>query len=207
MSILALIFLAIIWAVYLGWYAIQSRSHRRSGDSITSFQSRLAVLDRRSPGYGSRDYLGTVSGNLPLAFGRPGSRAQRGVVGRSPAAAPGTTAFAPTLGARGATVPMNRAGSAPRLSGVRKRRRDVFVGLLGAAGATLVLGIVPALRALWLVHLLVDGILIAYVVMLIQIRNQAAERELKVRFLPTATPLPSMMHSEPALMLRRTAVN
>lgn len=207
MSILALIFLAIIWAVYLGWYATQSRSHRRSGDSIASFQSQLAVLERRSPGNGSRDYLGTVSGNLPLAFGRPGARSQRGVVGRSSGAAGGFAPSATAFGARTAAFSSSRAASAPKLSGARKRRRDVLVGLLGTAGATLVLGILPPLRALWLVHLLVDGVLVAYVVMLIQIRNQAAERELKVRFLPTATPLPSMMHREQAPALRRAAVN
>ena len=204
MSIVGLIILAIIWAVYLGWYATQSKSNRQSGDSIASFRNQLAILERRAPGSGSRDFLGTSAGNLPLAFGRPGARSRKGTAGRSLGRSPG---MSPVPGTRMGSVPMPRTPSMPNLSGVRKRRRDVLVGLLGAAGVTLVLGILPPLHMLLVAHLLVDGILVAYVVMLIQIRNHAAERELKVRFLPTATPLPSMMHSEPALTLRRTAVN
>lgn len=204
MSIVGLIILAIIWAVYLGWYATQSKSNRRSGDSIASFRNQLATLERRSPGSGSRDFLGTAAGNLPLSFASPGARGRKGTAGRSLSRSPG---LSPVPGTRMGSVPTPRSASMSNLSGVRKRRRDVLVGLLGAAGATLVLGILPPLRMLLVAHLLVDGILVAYVVMLIQVRNQAAERELKVRFLPTAAPLPSMMHREFAPTLRHTAVN
>ncbi len=204
MSIVGLIILAIIWAVYLGWYATQSKSNRRSGDSIASFRNQLAILERRAPGSGSRDFLGTAAGNLPLSFASPGARGRKGTAGRSLGRSPG---LSPVPGTRMGSVPTPRTASAPNLSGVRKRRRDVLVGLLGAAAATLVLGIFPPLRMLLVAHLLVDGILVAYVVMLIQIRNQAAERELKVRFLPTAAPLPSMMRREIAPTLRHTAVN
>ena len=79
-----------------------------------------------------------------------------------------------------------------------KRRRDIFVGLLVAMAGSLVLGALPPLRILWSIHLLLDVLFLAYVGALVYLRNLAAEREMKVRFLPTAvTP-------EPALLLRRT---
>ena len=82
----------------------------------------------------------------------------------------------------------------------QKRRRDIFVGLLAAMGISLVLGLIPALRILWVVHLLADLLFIGYVALLVRMRNDAAEREMKVRFLPGPTP-----QVEPALLLRRSA--
>ena len=78
-----------------------------------------------------------------------------------------------------------------------KRRRDIFVGLLVAMAGSLVLGFLEPLRILWTIHVLVDVLFVAYVGALVYLRNLAAEREMKVRFLPTAAP-------EPALLLRRT---
>ena len=78
-----------------------------------------------------------------------------------------------------------------------KRRRDIFMGLLVAMAGSLVLGFLPQLRILWTIHVLLDVLFVAYVGALVYLRNLAAEREMKVRFLPTAAP-------EPALLLRRT---
>jgi hypothetical protein len=83
----------------------------------------------------------------------------------------------------------------PRRRALR-RRRDILVGLLATAGLTLLLGILPALRAMLMVHLVVDVLLVAYVALLIRQRTLAAEREMKVRFLPG----PRVM--EPALLRR-----
>jgi hypothetical protein len=71
-------------------------------------------------------------------------------------------------------------------STARRRRRDIFMALLVAAGTTLVLGAVPALRMLWIVHGVVDVLLFSYVALLVRQRNLATERALKVRLLPTA---------------------
>lgn len=80
-----------------------------------------------------------------------------------------------------------------------KRRRDVFRLLLGAMGLTLVIGLLPPFRAVLGVHVLVDVAFLGYVAMLIQARNAAAEREMKLRFLPaTAQP-------DNVLLLRRPA--
>ena len=81
-----------------------------------------------------------------------------------------------------------------------KRRRDVFYALVTSMAGTLVLGMVPGLRVLLGLHLVLDALFVAYVALLVRMRNQAAEREMKVRFLPQATHAP-----EPAFALRRSA--
>jgi type III secretory pathway component EscV len=70
------------------------------------------------------------------------------------------------------------------------------VCLLATAGLTLVVGILPGLRVMLLVHLVVDVLLVAYVALLIRQRTLAAEREMKVRFLPGPRAI------EPALLRR-----
>jgi hypothetical protein len=81
-----------------------------------------------------------------------------------------------------------------------KRRRDVFYALVASMAGTLVLGMVPGLRVLLGLHLVLDALFLAYVGLLVRMRNQAAEREMKVRFLPHTTSAP-----EPAFALRRSA--
>jgi len=68
-------------------------------------------------------------------------------------------------------------------------------------GATLVLSIIPAFRMMLWVHLVVDVAFVAYVTLLVRVRNLAAERELKVRFLPAVS------NPAPQLLLRRSATN
>ena len=87
----------------------------------------------------------------------------------------------------------------PRRSEVRRRRRQILVGLLAAMSATLVLGLMPGLQALLVVHLVLDLLCVAYVGLLIRARNLAEERDLKVRYLP------STAKAEPDLLLSRSA--
>jgi hypothetical protein len=81
-----------------------------------------------------------------------------------------------------------------------KRRRDVFYALVTSMAGTLVLGMVPGLRVLLGLHLVLDALFVAYVALLVRMRNQAAEREMKVRFLPQSAHAP-----EPAFAMRRSA--
>ena len=97
----------------------------------------------------------------------------------------------------GAVRPMTT--EAARRARTLKRRRDVLFGLLGAMGGSLVLGFLPSLRVLWGLHLALDALFVGYVALLVRMRNVAAEREMKLRFIPSA-PAP-----EPALLLRRSA--
>jgi hypothetical protein len=78
------------------------------------------------------------------------------------------------------------SAAVPRRGSARRRRRDIFLSLLVAAGTTLVLGAVPGLRMLWIVHVAADLLLFGYVALLVRQRNLATERALKVRLLPTA---------------------
>jgi Flp pilus assembly protein TadB len=83
----------------------------------------------------------------------------------------------------------------------KKRRRDILVTLLAAAGLTLVLGLV--LPQVLLLHLLIDALLGAYVALLVRQRRMAEERAMKVRYLSSArrpaVPAPAQ------LALRRSA--
>jgi hypothetical protein len=100
-----------------------------------------------------------------------------------------------------------RAASATSASRSRtiRRRRDVLSALIVAVFGTLVLGLVPALHILLLVNVVADILLVAYVALLVHQRNAAAERDMKVRFLPQAHRLdPALLRAEPAL-LRRSA--
>jgi len=86
-----------------------------------------------------------------------------------------------------------------------RRRRDVLTALLVAVVATLVLGVLVGSGLVWSVQIIADVLLVAYVALLVHQRNVAAERDMKVRFLPQAPRLdPSLLRAEPAL-LRRSA--
>ena len=106
---------------------------------------------------------------------------------------------APPLGAAARTV--HRPSVRPS---TLKRRRDVFLALLVTMAATLLLGFIPVLRMMWVAHLVVDVLFAAYVAMLVRLRNLAAEREMKVRFLPGAG-LAGAGNLQPAFLLRRSA--
>ena len=80
-----------------------------------------------------------------------------------------------------------------------KRRRDVFYALLTSMGGTLAIGLMPGMRVLLGLNLVLDALFVGYVALLLRMRNVAAEREMKVHFLPHATA------PEPAFALRRSA--
>lgn len=171
---MVLLFLAVIWAAVLVPPLLRARAEGRPADSIGNFRRQLHVLQRTGPGLSvpPANSLGLFMSPRPL----------------SPAAglyAMGRPALSPEKARRARTL---------------KRRRDVFYALLAAMGGSLVLGMVPGLRVLWGLHLLLDVLFAVYVGMLVHMRNQAAEREMKLRFIPGAHAAP-----EPALLLRRSA--
>ena len=63
-----------------------------------------------------------------------------------------------------------------RTSQIKKRRRDVFTAMLGAAGLTLVLALLLGNTMLWVLQLMCDLALGAYIFMLIQIKEQQRMR-------------------------------
>lgn len=196
---MVLLVLAAIWAAVLipPWW--RNRAEGRPGDSISAFQRQQSVLRRTGP-RGQRLVVGDQWSRPSTPLGPP--LTARGRVNSTPARAPRgprSVAASPAwAGVRAAPVSSVR-------SRTLRRRRDILAALVVAAGSTLVLGAVPVLRMLWTAHLVFDVLLVAYVALLIRQRNAAAEREMKVRFLPGPVPFePALVRQEPVL-LRRSA--
>lgn len=194
---MVLLVLAAIWAAVLIPPAVRARAEGRPGDSITNFRRQQAVLRRTGPRPGGRE-AGGDHWYRPHASASAPHAPVHGPV-RSRPAAPSAH--------RGATVTALRpayAASAAR-SRTLRRRRDVLTALLVAVVATLVLGLLPPFRVLWVAHVVADVLLVAYVALLVHQRNASAERDMKVRFLPRTTSFePVLVRNEPAL-LRRSA--
>lgn len=160
MSLLVLLILAVVWAVFLVPQVLRHRAERTPADSIGAFRNQLNVLERTTPGM----------------LGRPARPAQAAGIG---------------LGR-----PLGRPVSQKEL--VRRRRQNILFGLLGAMGATLLLGLLVS--TFLLVHLALDVLFVAYCAMLVRARNLAAEREMKVRYLPG----PALGAADQPFLLRRS---
>lgn len=81
--------------------------------------------------------------------------------------------------------------STHRMTPAQKRRRDVLLVLGGAVAVTLLVAVYTRTTPFLLLNLLADAALVAYVVLLIQIRHQAQEQRTKVRFLGSAYQRPA----------------
>ena len=85
-----------------------------------------------------------------------------------------------------------------------KRRRDIVGGLLGAMIGSLLLGAVPSLRIVWVLHLFLLNSLIAYLALLAHQRGLAMRRQgrpvpaMARSAKPARAPLPGKV-SEPVL--------
>ena len=169
---LVLVILALIWAAVLVPPYLQNRRETRPGDSIATFRTQLSVLERTTPG------------------GRSSSLARLDV-GRYDA-----PRYVPPATRR---RPANPSQAAMRRAEVRRRRRDVFLTLLGAVGVTLVLAVALG-GSVWMLHLAVDAIFGAYVLMLVSLQQQSLQTEEKVRYLQPAP----RRSPEPQLLLRRS---
>ena len=193
---MVLLVLVGVWAVVLIPPFVRARAEGRPGDSIHNFKRQLTVLRRTGPhrasvaggdhwyrSHTSQPALTPVHG--PLRSARP-----------SPAAAYRT----PSRAAR----PVSPTASAARSRTIR-RRRDVLSALLVAVVATLALGLVLNMGIMLVAHVVADVLLVGYVALLVHQRNVAAERDMKVRFLPQPHRLdPALLRAEPEL-LRRSA--
>jgi hypothetical protein len=171
LGVVVLIVLAAVWAAFLLPPILRARSEHRPSGSISDFRRQLHVLARTSPGAAGATRVTPIRPGVAPRSSRP-------------------------LGAAPAGAPLRLGRSRQSV----KRRRDVFVGLLVAMAGSLVLGVLPPLRALWAVHVVLDLLFAGYVAALVYLRNLAAEREMKVRFLP-----PPVRAPEPALLYRRSA--
>jgi hypothetical protein len=159
-TVLVLVILGVIWAAVLLPPYLQNRRESRPGDSIATFRSQLHTLERTTPG-STRSNLSRLDvGRYEAPRYQPRANVAQ-LAGRRPAPSP----------------------AAARRAEARRRRRDVFLTLLGAVGVTLVLGIAMGGIA-WMVFGIAVVALGLYTAMLVSIQHQTAERDSKVRYMP-----------------------
>ena len=163
---LVLVILGLIWGFVLIPPYLQTRRESRPGDSIASFRQQLNVLERATPG-------GRSSNLARLDVGR--HDIPRHHAGASVAALAGRS---PQQGRRPAS-----SHAAVRRAEIRRRRRDVFVTLLGAVGVTFLLAVALG-GPVWMLHLVVDVAFVAYIALLVSLQQQTTEKEQKVRYMP-----------------------
>jgi len=175
-----LLILAGIWAaVLVPW--VRSRVEPGPADSIGDFRRQLGVLQRTGPvsvAPANRLRVPPYQPGVPTPYSTPFGQTRRAT---SPVASP-----------------LYQSGEAARRARTMKRRRDVFLTLLGGMAGTLVLGLLPPFRVLLVLHVVLDLAFAGYVALLVQMRNAKAEREMKLRFLPsplTAEPAPVRVRS------------
>ena len=73
-------------------------------------------------------------------------------------------------------------GSAERKRArARERRKQVFVFLLESIGITFLIGLVPPLRVVWMLTAVLAGLLLAYVYLLITIKQRAGHPDAQLR--------------------------
>jgi hypothetical protein len=167
-TLLVLVILGLIWAAVLLPPYLQNRRESRPGDSIASFRHQLSVLERATP-----------EGRARATVTRIDSRPE----------------WAPTPQMASAYRPRPVARRATTMSATRKRRRDVFVTLLGAVGVTFLLAVALG-GMVWMLHLAIDAAFFGYVGLLVKMQQETAEKDLKVRFLE---PAPQRSFEQPLL--------
>ncbi len=169
---MVLVVLAMVWAAVLIPPMLRARAEASPADSIGSFRRQLNTLRRTAPPA------------VPAAnsLGLP----------RYPSPVP-----VPTYQMARSYSP---SPDASRRARTLRRRRDVLLALLAAMGLTFVLAFVPGFGMLWGAHFVLDLAFLGYVGLLVRMRNLAAEREMKLRFLPGPA-----VQAEPVLALRRSA--
>lgn len=170
---MVLLVLAIVWGILLvSW--LRSRSEGSLGDSVGTFRRHLTVLERAAPA--------TVT---PANRLRSGPVAGRRVptYHQSTRPIPGQRIDLPGRPGPRLSGPSRLTAAALRRRQVQKRRRDVFFALLAGVVGSLLLAIIPGMSAIWPVQIMFDLVFAGYVALLIRIRNLAAERALKLRFM------------------------
>ncbi|MGH9115586.1 MAG: hypothetical protein ACRDWW_07105 [Acidimicrobiales bacterium] len=198
-----MLILAIVWGILLvSW--LRSRSVGSLGDSVGTFRRHLTVLERAAPATvmpANRLRSCPVAGRSVPTYHQP----IRPIPGQR----------IDLSGRVGPTLPglARPTAAALRRRQVQKRRRDVFFALLAGVVGSFLLAIIPGMSVMWPVQVMFDLVFAGYVALLIRIRNLAAERALKLRFMSRQParhrpPLPTYDLSGSAygdLSLRRAA--
>jgi hypothetical protein len=156
LAILVILVLAVLWAAVLLPPILRARNGNGSTGGIGDF---VAKLKEGLGGHRSSDaglppltpIMGPVGGGPVGPVGGPGS----------PMGGPAGPMGGP------ARVP---GGMTPQ----QKRRRDVLVGLLAAAGITFFMALFAGSPIFWVLQLLADALLAGYVYLLLQFKARAS---------------------------------
>jgi len=195
-----LLILAALWVALLLPPHLRNRAENRPADSIGDFGHQLRVLDRIGPAVVSpaNSLRGARRPTPSLGLGLRGPSAGRPLA--TDVVAARRYAAARAVSPEG----MRRRAS-------QRRRRDILFSLVGLTGLSAIIGFVPGMSVMWLVTGVVGVALVLYVGLLLHMRNRAAEREMKVSFLPArgararvGAPDPSPAPA-PAFAYRRSA--
>jgi hypothetical protein len=188
-----LMLLAVIWVAVLAPPLLRRGAESRRSDSVGDFRRHLGVLQRTGPRLIPPAHT-RVDGYAPPSLG---ASPQRPSLARAGAGSQ-TTSRRPT---RMTPAPSAHAQRARTL----RRRRSVLTGLVASTFLLLVLGALPSLHVVLAGAALAGLCLVAYVALLVRMRNLAAERDMKLTFLPASGR--SAGRPEAALVLRRSASN
>jgi hypothetical protein len=162
------------------------------------------ILRARAQGAGTG-----VAGGVGEVMGRFSSAVDR-MRGNDPDLPPMRPLMGP-VGPVDGVGPMRSSGG---MSSAQRRRRDVLVGLLAAAGVTLIMAVFSGGTVVFVaLQLVTDVLLGGYVYLLLQLKSRQADARMKVlplrpnqRHLRAVPPLVDTgPGSNPALALRRTA--
>lgn len=172
-----LLVLAGIWAAVLLTPLVRARADGALGDSIGSFRRHLSVLERAAPttvSPANRLRIPPVQVAIP-PYRPPASPMRRPVpAGRRVASG----------------YPYAASPAGLRRRQAQRRRRDVLFALVAGMAGSLLLAFIPGLSVMMWVHILLDVLFVGYVALLIRMRNVAAEREMKLTFLPSHAAVP-----------------
>jgi hypothetical protein len=178
LAIPVLVVLALLWGAFFLWPLLSGRRSGTRADSIGDFSYRLGVIGKTG-----------------------GHRRRRPAPPQTPAiqvAMPPAIPPARPLGARGPVVRGPVPVRPQAMSRAQRRRRDVLLILGVGVLSSLLLAVVAGNPLFWLVQAFTDVMLVAYLALLVRMKNAALERRAKVHYLPSPQPAPA------ALVLQRS---
>jgi hypothetical protein len=164
LAIPVLVVLAVLWGAFFLWPILSGRSSGRRSDSIGDFSYRLGVIGKTGGHRGRR------RAPQPPAI---------------PVAMPPAIPPARPLGAPGSPAVHGMALARPAsMSRSQRRRRDILVVLGVGVLSSLLLAVFAGNPLFWAVQLFMDILLVAYLGLLVRMKQTANERQAKVRYLP-----------------------
>jgi hypothetical protein len=176
LAIPVLVVLALLWGAFFLWPLLSGRRSGTRSDSIGDFSYRLGVI------------------------GKTGGHRRRRPQPQTPAiqvSMPPSIPPARPLHARGPVVRGHGPVRPQAMSRAQRRRRDVLLILGVGVLSSLLLAVVAGNPLFWLVQAFTDVMLVAYLALLVRMKNAALERRAKVHYLPAP-------QAAPALVLQRS---